>query len=292
MEGPHDDVLHRTPCVQEGLGSSPAQKHQRVSFLPQPEVAIIERSWDTTSKMSEQRYQIFQGSEVTNEMLVEAAKLFTDNYGIWGEQSPRSGKRVTLNASRLRNDYLPDHASTSYVRVVVDGNLAGNAIACRWNYDGKTICWITQLVVGKDYRERGLATGMLRSLRIAADDMYGIITSHPAACLAAASTFGTTIEKVPLDFIVTNAESVMKASPISYIQNAKLCGSLFNEEDLTGMVSGVNTEFFVDHQEPLDALASVQEYWDWPLGGLPDGHEYLLLMQGKSRRSSSRSSRH
>ena len=50
----------------------------------------------------------------------------------------------------------------------------------------KNICWITQLVVHKEYRERGLATGLITHLREPDDNVFGIMSSHPAACLAAA----------------------------------------------------------------------------------------------------------
>ena len=50
------------------------------------------------------------------------------------------------------------------------------------------MCWVTQLVVHKDYRERGPATGLLSQLR-QDDDAYGVMSSHPAACLAAAKAF-------------------------------------------------------------------------------------------------------
>lgn len=113
-----------------------------------------------------------------------------------------SGKPVKLGARRLREQYLPDPTTESYyVRVTVDGNLAGNAFCCRWKYNGQSVCWVTQLVVDRNYRERGLASGLLRALRSEADDIYGIMSSHPLACLAAASSFGskynfpTTIQK-------------------------------------------------------------------------------------------------
>lgn len=103
-----------------------------------------------------------------------------------------SGRPVRLSTRRLREQYLPDAAQSIYTRVTVDGVLAGNAFACRWEHGGKAVCWVTQLVVSKDYRERGLATGLLRVLR--ADnchDIYGIMSSHPAACLAAAKAFSS-----------------------------------------------------------------------------------------------------
>lgn len=81
----------------------------------------------------------------------------------------------------------------------------------------------------------------------------------------------------------------MSASPIPYIRDAELRGTIFGSDDTTGIVSGVNTKFFVDHEEPLDALRLVQEDWQWPLGDLPDGYEYLIIMPAKQRRSRSRS---
>ena len=94
---------------------------------------------------------------------------------------------------------------------------------------------------------------------------------------------------MPREFIAAKADSIMRASPIPYISGAKLCGVLFEPEDSTGLVSGVNTGFFVDHEEPLEALAIVRDIWEWPLGDLPDGHEFLLIVPGKQRRSRSRS---
>lgn len=71
----------------------------------------------------------------------------------------------------------------------MNGHLAGNAFACRWSVDGRTICWITQLVVHHDYRERGLAAGLLDEVRLDGDDVYGVMSSHPAACLAASRAY-------------------------------------------------------------------------------------------------------
>lgn len=182
-----------------------------VNFLPDPHIIPIESSSNINgrTKMERQVYETFSGDRVTDSMLDEAAKLFNDNYGIWGERSHNpgkhdttsllfclsdafSGKPVKLSVRRLREQYLPDPAAMSYyVRVTVDGNLAGNAFACRWKHDGKNICWITQLVVDRNYRERGLASGLLRLISFDTDDRYGIMSSHPAACMAAASSYGS-----------------------------------------------------------------------------------------------------
>jgi hypothetical protein len=43
-------------------------------------------------KMTTQTYKTVPGHEVTDTMLEEAAKLFSENYGIWGEHSGKAGK--------------------------------------------------------------------------------------------------------------------------------------------------------------------------------------------------------
>ncbi|KAL1986185.1 hypothetical protein VTN96DRAFT_6700 [Rasamsonia emersonii] len=123
--------------------------------------------------MAKQVFERFDGGEVTDGMLMEASLLFGKNYGIWGKSVSlaKPGSRVRLSKDRLRAQYLPDGTNCSYVRVTVDGHLAGHAFSCRWTCDdGKTVCRITQLVVHRDYRERGLAVGLLNQLRHDDDD--------------------------------------------------------------------------------------------------------------------------
>lgn len=85
---------------------------------------------------------------------------------------------MKLSKNRLRAQYLTDHATSSYVRVTVEDRLAGNAFACRWSYKNTNVCWVTQLVVHSDFRERGLATGLLNQLRQDDDGIYGLMSSE------------------------------------------------------------------------------------------------------------------
>ncbi|TLD19497.1 hypothetical protein E2P81_ATG07114 [Venturia nashicola] len=255
-----------------------------VAFTLEPQIRTIAPTPRTRRRriplnMDKKLYEGFKSDEVTDEMLDEAAKLFSENYGVWGEHAAertgkfaKAGRPVRLSKERLRNEYLPTEIS-SYVRVTVNGHLAGNAFACRWSVDGRTICWITQLVVHQDYRERGLATGLLDEIRLDGDDVYGVMSSHPAACLAASRAYKSPIDTASLEFMKDNAHSIMKISPVGYVRDAKLRGSLFDPEDSSGLVSSVDTGFFVDHEEPLEALAWVRESMDWPLGELLDGYE-------------------
>jgi len=75
----------------------------------------------------------------------------------------------------------------------------------------------------------------------------------------------------------------MQASPVSYVRDARPRGSAFTRGENDGLVSSVYTEFFVDHTEPLEALAWVREGLDWPLGELLEGHEFLIILESRRR---------
>ncbi|SPO00483.1 uncharacterized protein DNG_03232 [Cephalotrichum gorgonifer] len=210
--------------------------------------------------MSTTTFQTVHKADGDREKWEEAAKLFSENYGVWGPGSGREGKRVKLGKQRLVEQYLPGERST-YTSVLVNGKLAGQAFASRWEYDGKT-------------------------LREDEDEIFGIMSSHPAACLAAANAYSKSIEKIDLPFIKEHARAVMDASPVEYIREAAPMGTAFDEDDPSGLVSGADSEFYVDHTEPLKALEAVRQEC-WPLGDLPDGYEFLLLLHPRPRRSRS-----
>ena len=104
-----------------------------------------------------------------------------------------------MSAAHLRAQCLPSDAECSYVRVTVDGHLTGNVFVCRWKYGDKVVCWVTQLVVDRNYRERGLAVSILNELKRDGDNIYGIASSPPTAYMAAAKAFGSerAMRKVP-----------------------------------------------------------------------------------------------
>jgi hypothetical protein len=60
-----------------------------------PEVFLVEplprepnrRPRKSSLKMTEKIFRKFDGNEVTDSMIQEAAKLFSENYGIWGGEA-------------------------------------------------------------------------------------------------------------------------------------------------------------------------------------------------------------
>lgn len=67
-------------------------KRKSVAFVNQPHNEIIapttrKRRRTRTLAMEKKVYEGFRSDQVTDEMLVEASQLFTDNYGVWGAQA-------------------------------------------------------------------------------------------------------------------------------------------------------------------------------------------------------------
>jgi hypothetical protein len=198
-----------------------------------------------------------------------------------------------MSPQKLKRMLLPDfhdikkEAQHYFVWANKDRQRIGHLFATQWIHGRNIIMWITQLVVKKGHREQGLATAMLRKLRecTAPTEIYGILSSQPAAIRAAARVFGGGIQSVNLTFAKSAAEYHMVSCPVEYVRTAKAHGSLFRKGDAhdesqvdNGAVSTAFTDFFVDHAEPLKAMERIaKESVKWPFGQLPPGHEFLLL---------------
>jgi len=151
---------------------NPLQSSATFAFFTGPDICKA----PTSARGMEQRiFEKYDRAHVTESMLQEAAQLFSEHYGIWSEHAAQKmhhslkagkklvlillpfflaltldlfvGSHVRLGKAKLRDDYLAEGTTSSYVRVTVDGRLAGNAFACRWKYNDKIVCWVTQLVV-------------------------------------------------------------------------------------------------------------------------------------------------
>lgn len=112
------------------------------------------------------------------------------------------------------------------------------------------------------------------------DYAVGILSSHPFSISAVARTFGNGSEDVDLDVMRLEARDIMASCPVAYVKDAKLRGALFEDEPEEGTISCADTQFWVDHQEPDEALNTIKDKRiRWPFGCLPEGHEYLLLVK-------------
>lgn len=256
-------------------------RQQSHCLSPHPHNLHIILPQEIPSKMSHTNtvdvYESFSGAQVTEDMIKTAAKFFSDHYGIWDLKGLRAGKRIRMSASTLRAQVFPIHLAEkcTYVRAFVDGELAGNVFACEWQYEDHPVLWITQLVVHSRFRSRGIAKTMLNKLKQTRIWGYGIASSHAHAIMAASSALGR--HSFDPNFIKEHAEKVMAVSPIPYVRDA-----IFGDVD-DDVIPTVDTDFFVDHTEPVQALESVKASGVNWFGGLPDRHEYLLFINPPER---------
>jgi hypothetical protein len=84
----------------------------------------------------------------------------------------------------------------------------------------------------------------------------------------------------------------MEASLVRYVKRCYTPRQCLRPWRPSGLVSCVDTGFFVDHNEPLEALAWVREGMDWPLGELLDGHEFLVVFEARRLSRSRSAGRH
>ena len=80
-----------------------------------------------------------------------------------------------------------------------------------------------------------------------------------------------------IGFIQANIRPILNSTPVEYLKTAELRGILFEEAPKNpGTICCLFTSFYVDHTEPSEALSRFNE---WPLGELPEGHEFLVLVE-------------
>ncbi|KAK0655495.1 hypothetical protein B0T16DRAFT_315221 [Cercophora newfieldiana] len=277
--------------------ASPPTQSGRVAFHPSVQFKgeTTRRHHPTIAPESTTKiFREFESKDVTDDMLDDAARLFSEHYGIWDTPDGcRGGKRGIIlchERDSTPRGLPPQGVPCVYVSLHTDDALAGHLLACRWIYQGRQVCWVTQLVVHHRWRERRIATRLLEKLRKKDDDIFGIMSSHPAALIAMAKACADfPFPQVPTSFMETHASGVMASSPIAYIKDAKLCGSLFQPGTAsdTSLVSGADTNFFVNHDEPLKALRWLEKEGVWTLGDVPDRREFLLVFDTPRRRSRS-----
>jgi hypothetical protein len=196
-------------------------------------------------------------------------------------RADKLGSRVRISPTRPKNDILPPNAKSTYIRLLVDDELAGNVFGTRWvSPGGNVVLWVTQLCVSSKRRNSRIATRLLQELRQKEDTYVGILSSQPFALSAVLRVFGNGLENTDLETTRKCAKDVMESCPVRYVREAKIRGSLCKNDMEDGSISCADTQFWVDHMEPLEALALIKEKRIiWPFGELPEGHEFLLLVK-------------
>ncbi len=232
--------------------------------VPMDEVVKVEKSIKNHYNTKNLTYYTKRAIDLEEVELTECAQLFSTSYGKYSIQAPeRAGAQVKLSANYYKREYCkPGY----YITIAKDGDkVVGHAFYIRKNYDNYgTITWVLQLVVAIDYRKKGIASTILRSIWGFSDDFaWGLATANPCTVRTLESA---TFRKCTPSIIQKNIEAI------------KLIGDEINFVDKNGYFvtedrSQVNTNFFVDNSE-FDINATTCDKY---LGKLESGNEWLAF---------------
>lgn len=192
-------------------------------------------------------YTIIPEKAVTDPILQESAKLFSEHYGRWSskiehsDRVPNPGGPIKMKSSKLRFDYLFNNRC-GLVTARVGQQLIGHAFFTSFYMmpnSQSEIRWVTQLVVHSDYRRHKVAQNLLlHSLGTQAQG-YGLVTSHPHAVRA----LERAVRYKCWNLQPEAAKTILQKSEIPYLHASRV------EICCDGGRCLVNTKFFVDHSD-------------------------------------------
>ncbi len=202
--------------------------------------------------------------------LEECASFYSHHYGIWGSKGVRPGENVQLSAKKL-SEWLS--ADDTYVYVARKSELlVGYAIALvTKSSQNEIITWVTQLVVHKEHRHRGVAKNLLFSIWGFSDHYaWGIVSANPYAVRALEKA---TRRRAYSLRIKKNSKKIRHIGENSVPYINEQMELVIDENN-----SKINTSFFVDHQETINALDRVATNDNpWTLGMIDDGWEWFAF---------------
>ena len=201
---------------------------------------------------------------LSDKVLTECAKLFSSNYGNYSEYSDiRPGQNVRLSASYYKNHYCTPDFSVALARKA--GRIIGQAFYIRKSYKNIGIMtWVVQLVVDKNYRQRGIASTLLRSIWGFSDDYaWGLATANPCTVKTLeAATFRECRSEIIVDHI---DDIEMISMDIGFAKEGVI--------EISADSSQINSHFSVDNS----GYSGIDEC-ELKLGKLKPGREWIAFV--------------
>ncbi len=205
------------------------------------------------------------------DLVVECSKLYSEQYGKWSLQSAyHPGENIKLSPKRIYEWLNNDNVALYCAR---DGDmLVGYAIAIQLDIPKYgVISWVTQLVVHEAYRHKDIAKNLLHSIWGFSDNFaWGIVSANPYAIRALEKTTRRRSDPARIKHNLRKIIS-LGIEHLPYINEE-------TETFVTGEVSRINTNFFVDHSNVDEMIETVvTDTVPWTLGSLDEGWEWLAF---------------
>lgn len=206
-------------------------------------------------------------NDLTEVDIIRSSELFSAHYGIWGDLHPKAGQSIRMGPQPMRRMLM--FSDDCYIaRCFEMGTLIGHCFVTV--VPGKQICIVTQLVVHREFRQRNIATDLIKAIGkfiIARDHSmkncaFCIVSSSPFAIQALEKAVGGQSVKYSSDKL----QDIFKASKVPHLQ--------LQSDDF--FENTVNTHFFLNCAQIQDHIAKQS---NWELGTLDDGHEFVRICE-------------
>lgn len=204
-------------------------------------------------------------------LLNEMVNLYSNHYGTWSKKGIRPGNNIRLSAKKLE-EWLKSDYVTVYYALLEDKTLIGYAIAfSKKEKDYGVITWVTQLVVHKEHRKKGIAERLLFSIWGFSDHYaWGIVSANPYAIRALEKATRRRTKTIRIKKNSKKLLSVGKLNIPFVHEDTILC---VDEKQ-----SVINTEFYVDHSDTVNMLNNVtKDDLPWELGYIDEGWEWFAF---------------
>lgn len=197
------------------------------------------------------------------------ARLFSDNYGIWGPEGPRPGEPIRMPPGRVA--HLLDHDDAWLACAWLDGDLVGYCASVRLDVPGRGMAsWVTQLVVNETYRNLRVATRLLfGNWQFSDFYAWGLATANPLAIRALETA--TRRQCVRREIVSRGPELLAAlADRVDYLPDRLVT------DERGALQPRVNTQFFVD-LSGIDELRrkAARGERPWDLGRVEPGEEWF-----------------
>lgn len=216
-------------------------------------------------------YSWLPGTLVTEEIVEQLSRLYSEHYGTWSTNSPvNPGQKIRLSAKRIRDLLTPRDARLAWASS--GEHLVGYAVALQVKVaDYGVVSWVTQLVVHEDHRDRDVGKNLLFAIWGFTDHFaWGLLTANPYAVRALEKA---TRRRSRPERILRNARKLINVAieHVPYVNDS-------TKVQVTKMHSRIDTRFLVDHSRLSDMLqAATRRDLPWLLGSLEEGWEWFAF---------------
>jgi 2-polyprenyl-3-methyl-5-hydroxy-6-metoxy-1,4-benzoquinol methylase/GNAT superfamily N-acetyltransferase len=222
-----------------------------------------------------EEYKYETTEQPTEKLLCEMSSLYSEHYGMWGEKAPDPlrGKKIKLSPVKIQEYVASGAARVVYAHHLPDNSLIGYVIAVQVKSSelGGIITWVTQLVIHREHRKKGVGRSLLYTvLGFSSHCAWGLLSSSPYAVRA--------LEKATRRRCVPARIQKSKAQIMEVGLEHVLYIDQNTEVKIDAENSKVDTKFWVDTSESQRMILNVTtEEIPWIMGSLDDGWEWAAF---------------